>query len=110
MLRWNGCHRTPARFSMTAEDAVLVYNQNLAIAAYSVLTARSHVLRSSPDRPVCRSDAPPLPAALDLSVQPLSERRNVAAAIFSFSFHRLAKQISAKKLSYPAVSTPEGRG
>ena len=29
------------------------------------------------------------------------ERRNVAAAIFSFSFHRLAKQISAKKLAAP---------
>ena len=39
-------------------------NQNLAIAAYSVLTARSHVRRSRPDRPVCRSDAPPLPAAV----------------------------------------------
>ena len=59
MLRWNGCHRTSARFSM---------NQNLAIAAYSVLTARSHVRRSRPDRPVCRSDAPPLPAALVVEV------------------------------------------
>jgi hypothetical protein len=39
-------------------------NQNLAIAAYSVLTARSHVRRSRPDRPVCRSDAPALPAAV----------------------------------------------
>src|SRR6516162_7674411 len=40
------------------------------------------------------------------SVQPLSERRNVAAAIFSFSFHHLAKQISAKKLSHPAEIHP----
>ena len=47
-----------------------------------------------------------LPAAASrrrgLSVQPLSERRNVAAAIFSFSLHGLAKKISVKKLSYPA--------
>jgi hypothetical protein len=49
----------------------------------------------------------PLPAALVCRglVRPLSERqRNVwmAAAIFSFSLHSLAKKIPAKKLSHPA--------
>src|SRR6516162_3910752 len=33
-------------------------------ARASVLTARSHVRRSRPNRPVCRSDGSPLPVAL----------------------------------------------
>jgi hypothetical protein len=48
---------------------------------------------------------PRRPGLSRILVQPLSERqRNVwmAAAIFSFSLHLLAKKISAKKLSHPA--------
>jgi hypothetical protein len=47
----------------------------------------------------------PPPWSVWILLQPLSERqRNVwmAAAIFSFSRHPLAKKISTKKLSLPA--------
>ena len=47
----------------------------------------------------------PPPWSVWILLQPLSERqRNVwmAAAIFSFSLHSLAKKISTKKLSLPA--------
>jgi hypothetical protein len=44
----------------------------------------------------------PPPWSVEVVMPPLSHNVSMAAVIFSFSLHPLAKKISAKKLSYAA--------